>query len=118
MEIGGIISGSILGIFAVVLGVYVSFTARCKGPILSNPWIWMSKEERERELAKVNIKAEYRQLTITLGGIALALAYFAVFCFSSFRLPLFPMWILIGIVVVYAIASSVKFAMRGSDSKK
>ena len=104
MEAKGIIAGSILGVFAVIFGIYTSFTARCKGPILSNPWIWMTKEERE--LAKVDIKAEYRQLTIVFGGLALAFGYLSVFCFSSFRLPLYPMYIIIGLVVLYAIGSS------------
>ncbi|MDR2599969.1 MAG: DUF3784 domain-containing protein [Oscillospiraceae bacterium] len=112
MEIAGIICGSILSVFAIVLGIYVSFTIRCKGPLLSNPWIWMSKEERERELAKVDIKAEYRQLTIALGGLTLVFLYFAIFCFSTFRMPLWPMWIIVVFVVLYAIVSSIKFAMR------
>jgi len=69
----------------------------------------MSKEDRERELAKVDIKAEYRQLTIVFGCLTLALGYFAIYCFSSFRLPLYPLWIIMVIVIIYAIGSSIKF---------
>jgi len=109
MDLGAIIVGCVVSVIVVVLVIYVSFTARCKGPILSNPWIWMSKEERERELAKVDIKAEYRQLTIALSGVALAFAYLAAFCFSSFRIPLWPMWIIMLVIILYAIGSSIKF---------
>jgi len=112
MEIAGIISGSILMVIAIVCGIYFSFTVRCKGPILSNPWILMSKEDREKELAKVDIKAEYRQLTIVFGGLALVFLYFAIYCFSIFRLPLWPMGIIISLVIIYAIVSSIKFVMR------
>ena len=48
MEFEYIIGGVILGIITVILGVYVSFTARCKGPLLSNPWIMMTKKKRKR----------------------------------------------------------------------
>ena len=108
--------GIILAIFAIVLGTYASFTARCKGPILSNPWIWMTKEERQKELAKVDIKAEYRQLTIICGGFAIALAYFSVSSFLSWRLPHYPMWIIIALVLLYAIGSSIISVIR--DGKK
>jgi len=121
MDIAGIISGSILMVIAVVCGIYVSFTIRCKGPILSNPWILMSKEDREKELAKVDIKAEYRQLTIVFSGLTLVFLYFSIHCFLVFRLPLWPMMILISLVIIYAIASSIKFVMRTEmfkDDKK
>ncbi|MCL2079319.1 MAG: hypothetical protein FWH17_05670 [Oscillospiraceae bacterium] len=104
----------IFAVIAAALGGYTAFTARCKGPILSNPWIWMGKEEKIRELAKVDIKAEYRQLTIVFGGLALAFGYLSAFCIFSYRLPLYPMWILCGLIVIYAIVSSLKFVTRGS----
>jgi len=112
MEMADIVMGCVLSVIAVICGIYFSFTVRCKGPILSNPWIWMSREEREKELAKVDIKAEYRQLTIVFGCLAVFFCYFAAFCFSSFRLPLYPLWILMALIVIYAIGSSVKFAVR------
>ena len=108
METTSIVLGVVLGLIAVACGVYVSFAARCKGPILSNPWIWFTKEERARELAKVDIKAEYRQPAIVFGGLALLFGYASAHSFSSFELPLYPVYIIIGLVVVYAIGSSVK----------
>ena len=112
MEVTGIVCGSILMIIAIVCGIYVSFTIRCKGPILSNPWILMSKEDREKEVAKVDIKAEYRQLTIVFGGLTLVFLYFAIYCYSFFRLPFWPIWVMISLILIYAIGSSIKFVMR------
>jgi len=53
-----IFGGIMMSLIAVALGVYVSFTARCKGKILSNPWIWMSKEEYKQEIAKLTEKED------------------------------------------------------------
>jgi hypothetical protein len=112
MEATGIIMGVILSVLAIIAGVYASYTVRCKGKLLSNPWILMTKEEIERKLSKEEIKAECRQITIVMGGITLVFGYFAAFCFSIFRIPLFPVWIIIVLVAIYAIISSIKFAMR------
>ena len=109
------VGGIVFALVAIALGVYAFFAIRCKGPLLSNPWIWMSKEEREKELAKVDIKGEYRQVAIVTGGLALALAYLSASSFFSFieiQLPSYPLWIVIALVIVYAIGSSIKFAMR------
>jgi len=104
-----IIAGIICALLAIGLGIYSSYAFRCKGPLISNPWLWMSKEERERELAKVDIRAEYRQVAIVFVGLALIVGYFAVLFFSDFVLPMYPLWIIIGLIVVYAIGSSMKF---------
>ena len=108
MGIGSIIFGVVIVIFAVLLGVYASFTARRKGPILSNPYMWMSKEERKKELAKADIKAEYRQLTIVSGCSALMLALLSVGIFFDLEWPFYCVYVLIPFILIYAIASSVK----------
>ena len=113
MDIWSIIGGTVLGVIAIICGIYVSFTSRCKGPILSNPWIWMTEAERERELAKVDIKAEYRQLTIVFTCVGLLFGYLAVKSLLSLELPLYPMWAIMAFVIIYAIGSSIKSVMRG-----
>jgi len=97
--------------------VYVSFTIRCKGPILSNPWIWMDKETRIKELAKVDIKAEYRQLTIVLGCLSLGILSFAVYVFleSRWQWVMYLAWVLIAISLLYAIVSSIVFFIRNGN---
>ena len=45
------------GIISIGLFIYVSFTVRCKGPILSNTYLFASKEERN----KMDIKEEYHK---------------------------------------------------------
>ena len=112
MSIGDIIGGVILSVISILCWVYISFTARCKGPILSNPWIFMSKKERDKELAKVDIKAEYRQLTVVFACMGLIFGYIGVSLFLTFQMPMFPIYALVAFVIIYAIGSSVKFAMR------
>lgn len=55
MEIGRLIVGIVCCVIAVALGIYVSFTLRQKGPIFSNTYLWLSKEEREKADKKRNI---------------------------------------------------------------
>jgi hypothetical protein len=96
-----LVMGSIFCAIAVVIGYYFSLVARCKGPILIYPWIWMDKEERERELAKVDIKTLYRQITVAIGCLLLLFVYLAVNMLSPNLLPPFLMWI---IIVLHSIA--------------
>ncbi|GFI37932.1 hypothetical protein IMSAGC015_02121 [Lachnospiraceae bacterium] len=43
-----VIFAVVTGIISVILFIYVSFTVRCKGPILSNTYLFASEEERNR----------------------------------------------------------------------
>ena len=112
MSIGDIIGGGFMIAIAAACGYYTALTARCKGPILSNPWIFMSKEEREKELAKVDIKAEYRQLTIIFGCLTLIFGYLGAIFLFPHELPMFPLWILSAFMVIYAIGSGIKFMKK------
>ena len=97
------IMGCIVALIAVLLAVYVSFTARKKGPVFSNTYLWASKEERERTK-----NDEYRLVTIVFGCLALVFALLSLYIFTSWAWANILMWILIVCVVVFAIADSVK----------
>ena len=112
MTVGSIIGGGIFLVIAAACGFYTSLAARCKGPLLSNPWIFMSKEEREKELAKVDIKAEYRQLAVIFGCLTLLFGYLSASFLLPRELPMFPLWIIAAVMVVYAIGSSLKFMKK------
>ena len=107
-----IIMGIILCALAIACAVYASFTIRCKGPLLSNPWLFASETERKKLMEKVDIKAEYRQLSIVFICVGAAFGYLGVSSFLAWSLPMYPVWVIAAIVVVYAIGSSIKFAMR------
>ena len=70
----------ITGIIAVILFIYVFFAARCKGPILSNTYLFASEKER----SKINKKA------------------------TSWNICLYTVFVLIICVIVYAVKESIK----------
>ncbi len=104
MEFGQIIVGCIVSIIAISLGIYVSFTARGKGPILSNTYIWLSKQERD----KVDKKPQYKLVTIIFGCLALVFALMALHIFTLWKWPYVIMWFFIAFVIIYAIVDAVK----------
>lgn len=69
MALWQIILGIITGIITLLLGVYASFTARQKGPIFSNVYIWGSEKDKK----KVDKKAEYHFVTVIFGCLAVFL---------------------------------------------
>ena len=67
METWRIIIGSICAVTTVLLGIYVSFTLRQKGPIFSNSFMSLNKEERK----KIDKKTEYKLVSIIFGGLCI-----------------------------------------------
>lgn len=108
MKMTETVLGCFTGAIALALGVYVSFTARQKGPILSNSYLWLSKEEKK----KADVKAEYRLMTKVFGGLALIFAMLTLYIFTSWKWSLMVMWILMAIVIVYAVYDSIKSAIK------
>lgn len=104
MEIAQIVIGSITGLIAVLLGVYVSFTARCKGPILSNTYIFASNEERKR----MDIKEEYRLVTIIFACLTGIFTLLSLFVFTKLKWLYVLMWLLIIFCIVYAIVDTIR----------
>ena len=63
------------GAVSVILFIYVSFTVRCKGPVLSNTYLFASEEERSR----MDKKAEYHMVSVVFG--ILAVTFSAIWLF-------------------------------------
>lgn len=104
MGIGTIVTGCFTGIIAILLGIYVSFTARNRGPIFSNTYIWLTKEERN----KADKNAEYRLVTNVFGCLSAIFGLLTVNILTSWAWSYILMWILIGFVIIYAIVDSIK----------
>ncbi len=104
MYIEQVVIGSIVGMIAVLLGIYVSFTARSKGPILSNTYIFASKEERK----KMDTKGEYKLVTIIFTFLAAIFALLSLYIFTQCKWLYVLMWILIAVLILYAIIDAVK----------
>ncbi|MCL1996503.1 MAG: DUF3784 domain-containing protein [Defluviitaleaceae bacterium] len=104
-----IFTGS-LGIICFTIALLSFF---CKGKIITNPWLWLSQEERELKLAKVGKKAVYRQQAITFLLCGLLMVFIM---WESFGPPEHFNWIafwgLIAVSVVYAIWSSVQMSKK------
>ena len=71
----------ITGIIAVILFIYVFFAARCKGPILSNTYLFASEKER----SKIDM-----------------------YIITSWNICLYTVFVLIICVIVYAVKESIK----------
>lgn len=104
METERIIGGCIFAIPAVLMMIYVSFTARCKGPILSNGWIFLTEEQKKRE----DKRPHYKLVSIVFGGLALAFGFIALDIFTGWSWCSVVSVLLIVAVLVYAIADAVK----------
>lgn len=108
MELGEIISAIVTGIIAFSLFIYISFTIRGKGPILSNTYLFASKEERKR----MDVKAEYHLVTVVFGLLATVFLLITVYIITSM------IWLqgiaiaLCAYLVVYVIVQSIKTEMN------
>lgn len=80
-----VIFAVVTGIISIVLYIYVSFTVKGKGPILSNTYLFASKEERK----KIDKKAEYRMVSVVFGIFATIFAFLTVFILTSWNLCLY-----------------------------
>ncbi len=108
MNIVQVVIGSIVGMISVLFGIYVSFTARRKGPIFLNTYIFASKEERKT----MDIKAEYKLVTIIFGCLAIIFAFLSLYIFTQWKWLYVLMWVLIIFVTVYAIIDAIRTEMK------
>lgn len=99
-----IISALFTGAISVALYVYVSFTVRCKGPVLSNTYLFASKEERK----KMDIKAEYHLVSVIFSLLATSFAFTTVYILTDWKWCLYVVFVLIICVIVYAVRDAVK----------
>lgn len=108
METSTIIGGCIVGFFAIISAIYVSFTAREKGPIISNSYAWLTKEQRE----KADKKAEYKLLTIICSGISATFAFLTIHIFTNWNWAFYLMLICAIFIIIYAIRDTVRTAKK------
>lgn len=104
MGMGEIVSGCATGFVALLLAIYVSFTVRQKGPILSNSYLWLSKAQRET----VDRKAEYRLVSIVFGGLCGAFACLSIRIFTKASWAMWAFGALLVFVIVYAVVDACK----------
>jgi len=108
MEFWRVISSMITGLISVLLLVYAFFTSKEKGPILSNTYLFASKEEREH----MNKSAEYRLVTVVFGILGVLFLLLTITILTSWNWLYFIIGILVVIVIIYAIVESFKTEMK------
>lgn len=105
-----IIIGIITGAVAVLCFVYVSFTARQKGPILTNEYLLGTEQERR----KVDKKASYHLLTVVFGCLGVVFALVTLFIFTDCKWTLYVTYGFIIFDIVYAVVKGVNFKKKKS----
>lgn len=103
------ILGVITGIISIILYVYASFTIRCKGPILSNDYLFACEEERKKlkERSRIEIERDYRVVSVIFGILATVFAFLTVYIFMSWKWCLYVVFVLVIFVLFYAIKQSI-----------
>ncbi|WP_313132216.1 DUF3784 domain-containing protein [Anaerocolumna sp.] len=98
-----IVPALISGILSVLMFVYAFFTSKEKGPILSNNYLFVSKEKQK----KLDKKLEYRRVTIVFGLLGL------IFLLLTMQILTIWTWLnyAMGIVVILLIGYVVKVTM-------
>lgn len=99
-----IICGIITGFLSLILYIYVSFTVRRKGPILTNDYLLATEEERK----KLDLEAEYHLVSVVYACLATVFAFETVFIFTEWKWCLSIVFLLCGFVFVYAIIKGIK----------
>lgn len=104
MHVSLIIAGSIVALIAVALGIYTYLTAHKKGPILSNTYLLLSREERKN----ADKNAEYKLVTVVFGCLTAIFTLLALLIFTGWSFLYIPIGIVVVFVIVYAIVDAVK----------
>ena len=102
------IGALIYGVLAVLCFVCVSFTIREKGPILTLSYLIASRDQKKH----MDIKAEYRMLTIVMGGIGLMLLLLMIGILLDLEWISQIVFGIAAMLAIYAIAVSIKGEMK------
>lgn len=97
-----VITAIIMIILTLVCGIYSVFAFHCKGPILTNNYIWLSQSERKN----IDEKKEYRQSSTVFGILSLVFASDAVYFFTGVKTFLVIAITALVIDMIYGIISS------------
>lgn len=108
MELWQIISGFLTGLISVSMLVYVFFTSKGKGPILSNTYLLATDEERKN----LNKSAEYHLVTVVFGILGMIFLMLTIRILTQWSWMSYIIGILIAILIFYAIFESIKSERR------
>jgi hypothetical protein len=104
-------AGCFTAAVALAAGIYASFTARGKGPVLSNSY-WFSVLKREN----ANKKAEYRLVTVVFSCLSAIFLLLTVEIFTQWPWTAALRWALIAFFLIYALADAFRTVLKGSKT--
>jgi len=87
----------IIGALSIAMLIYAYFTSKEKGPILSNNYLFTTKEDREN----IDRKAEYRYVTIIFINLGIILALMTLELLTMWNWLYYIMAIFILILTIY-----------------
>ncbi len=87
----------ISGILSLLMLIYALFTSKEKGPILSNNYLFTSKEERE----KIDKKTEYHRVTVVFGILGIIFLFLAVEIITMWNWLNYFIGILVVVLILY-----------------
>lgn len=85
------------GILSLLMLIYALFASKEKGPILSNNYLFTSKEERE----KIDKKAEYHHVTVIFGILGTIFLLLTIEIITLWNWINYVIGILVVILVLY-----------------
>ncbi|KIR03847.1 hypothetical protein P261_02662 [Lachnospiraceae bacterium TWA4] len=94
-----LITAIFTGVISFILFIYVSFTLRCKGPILSNTFLLTPKEDWD----KIDKKSEYRMVSIVYGFGAFIFLFLTLYIITSVKWWLYVMFLFVAFDLVYVV---------------
>lgn len=101
-------AGCFTAAVALAAGIYAPFTARGKGPVLSNSY-WFSVLKREN----ANKKAEYRLVTVVFSCLSAIFLLLTVEIFTQWPWAAALRRVL---VLIYALADAFRTVLKGSKT--
>lgn len=99
----------ITGILSVLMLVYAFFTSKEKGPILSNNYLFTSKEERE----KIDKKTEYHRVSIVFGILGSIFLLITIEFLTMWNWLNYAIGILIIVLVLYIAKETSDAVLKG-----
>ena len=79
-----------------------------KGPLINNAWLYADEKQRRT----MNKTPHYRQSGIVFSMIGIQFGMLGVFCLTKLHIFMYMEFAVIGLVVIYAVVSSVMIGGR------
>jgi len=112
MELVQIIMAIFTGAIALALFVYVSFTIREKGFILSNDYLFATPQERKH----MDLKTEYHLVSVVYSLLGIAFLLLTIYIITSIIWLFYLLLADCTFLVIYAIVKSIQSEIKNNKN--